>query len=144
MIAADSKIWKIFLRGFLLELLTNAFPFVKEGSGIRESLEFTSEMVDQGYSLLIAPEGLISPTGELQPFQKGTGLLSVEFGVDVIGIKIQKEYRDVFPDLHGNVREYIPRKRQKIQVKIAKPLRFSRSTDYGTATKIMEETIKSL
>lgn len=143
-IAADSKGWNRFLAGFFMELLADAYPFVKEGSGIRESLEFTGELIDNGYSLLIAPEGRFSPTGNLQSFRKGTGLLAVEFGIDLVPIKIDKNYQKVFPEMGGRVWELFPKKRKQIEVKIGKSLNFSRDTNYDSATEKMEEAMRTL
>jgi len=143
-IAADAKGWNRLGEGFFLELLADAYPFVKEGSGIRESLEFTGELLDSGFNLLIAPEGKFSPDGSLQPFRDGTGLLGVEFGADMIPIKIGSSYREIFPNLNGKIGELIPRRRRLINVKIGKPLRFSESVDYNLATKKMEEVMRKL
>ena len=132
------------IRGAIVEAILNGFPFSNEGSGIRKSLEFTGEMIDKGYSLLIAPEGMASPDGYLQPFQNGAGLLAVDLGVDVVPIKIQREYRDVFPDLRGRPREWFPQKRKRIKVKIGAPLHFRADTDYAEATAQMEAVMRAL
>lgn len=143
-IAADSNGWDRYGVGFFLEFLADAYPFVKAGAGIKESLEFTGELLDSGFNLLIAPEGNFSPDGSLQPFRNGTGLLGVEFGVDMIPIKISTTYREIFPDLNGKIGELIPRKRRLIDVKIGKPIRFDENVDYDLATRKMEEAMKVL
>lgn len=143
-IAADSKGWNRFGEGFFLELLANAYPFVKEGAGIRESLEFTGELIDSGYNLLIAPEGKFSPDGSVQTFRDGTGLLGVEFGVDMVPIKIDRKYREIFPNLNGKIGELIPRRRRLINVQIGKPLRFNENDDYNLTTKKLEAAMRKL
>jgi len=144
-IAADSRIWKYPLAGFLTELLIGAIPLVKKGEGIRESLEYTAEMIDNGYSLLIAPEGEVSEDGSLQPFRPGTALLAVELGLQAVPVKIDPDYRLTFPSLHGLPQEFLPHRfRHKIKVKIGQPLKFERGTSYDQATLKMYEEMKKL
>lgn len=80
----------------------------------------------------------------MQPFRDGTGLLGVEFGVDMVPIKIGSSYREIFPNLNGKIGELIPRRRRLINVKIGKPIRFNENIDYDIATKKMEEAMKQL
>jgi len=55
--AAASDIFGSRHRAFSGRLLGNAFPFDKEGSGIRESLEYTKQLMNEGWNVLIFPEG---------------------------------------------------------------------------------------
>ena len=49
---------------------------------------FAGEMMDQGYSLLVFPEGLRTKHGAMNPFMPGTGLLIQKLGVPVVPIRI--------------------------------------------------------
>ena len=76
------------LRGFGASLLGNGFPFVKEGSGVRESLEYVREMLEQGWNVLIFPEGKLTVIGPTEPFKSGIGLLAFETGASVLPTRI--------------------------------------------------------
>ena len=69
-------------------LLLNAFPFSREGS-VRSSLEHCGDLADQGWSVLVYPEGTRSPDGRLQPFRTGIGLLATDLRVPVVPIGVQ-------------------------------------------------------
>ena len=49
--AAATDIYGNRFRGFWASLLGNAFPFAKEGSGVRESLEYVARTEDEGAKL---------------------------------------------------------------------------------------------
>jgi long-chain acyl-CoA synthetase len=70
-----------------MPLLLNAFPFSREGA-VRSSLEHCGDLADRGWSVLVYPEGTRSPTGRLQPFRTGTGLLATELGALVVPIGV--------------------------------------------------------
>lgn len=73
--------------GVVFSLLLNAFPFSREGR-IRESLEQCGILCDEGWSILIFPEGTRSPDGRLLPFKSGIGLLSTGLNVPVVPISV--------------------------------------------------------
>src|SRR3979490_3059864 len=50
------------------------FPLPKR-SGFRESFRFAGDLADRGWSVLVFPEGDMTPDGKLQPFRAGIGLL---------------------------------------------------------------------
>ncbi|MCQ8117998.1 AMP-binding protein [Methylomonas rosea] len=71
----------------LLSLSINAFAFSRDGS-IRGSLDHCGELMDNGWSLLIYPEGTRSSDGRLLRFKPGIGYLATELGVPVIPVAI--------------------------------------------------------
>lgn len=143
-IIADSWIWdKRFMGGFVMEILVNGIAFAKHGPGKGESLEFAAHLIDQGYSLLIAPEGQVTHDGKLLPFKNGTGLIAVEFGTDLVPIKVEG-YRKIFPGKFGTILEAIPHRRGTIDIKVGKPLNFKDTKDYNLATQKMREAMLKL
>jgi long-chain acyl-CoA synthetase len=64
-----------------------AFPFSREGR-VRESLEACGRLADEGWSILIYPEGTRSPDGRLLPFKSGIGLLSTGLGLPVVPMAV--------------------------------------------------------
>jgi long-chain acyl-CoA synthetase len=73
--------------GIMMSLLLNTFPFSREGA-VRGSLEYCGELADDGWSILIYPEGTRSPGGALQPFRSGIGLLATELQLPIVPIAV--------------------------------------------------------
>ncbi|MEO8538518.1 MAG: AMP-binding protein [bacterium] len=135
--AAASDIFGNRLRGFGASLLGNAFPFAKEGSGVRESLEAVARMLDEGWNVLIFPEGKLTVVGPMQPFKSGTGLLAVETGVPVLPMRI-----DVLrPGFYEG--KWLPHPRARVRVSIGAPVSFPPGTGYHEATAMLEEAVRN-
>ena len=73
--------------GITTSLSLNTFPFSREGA-VRSSLERVGELMDDGWSVLIYPEGTRSDTGDLLPFKSGIGLLAMGLHVPIVHIGI--------------------------------------------------------
>jgi Long-chain acyl-CoA synthetases (AMP-forming) len=109
-IAATRDLWDEWRCGFV-EFWGGGFPFDTKQS-IKASLELTGDFLDDGVSLLIAPEGGISSDGTLQPFKAGIGFIAVHMHVPVVPIKIDPAYREIFPPT-GTPLENLPQKKKK-------------------------------
>src|SRR5205823_6373254 len=72
----------------LAPLLLGAFPFYRQGQ-TSASLAHCGDLADEGFSILIFPEGTRSPDGRLQPFKAGIGLLARELALPVIPIHLR-------------------------------------------------------
>jgi len=68
--------------------LFNVFSLPRE-SGFRQSFAYAGEAMDQGWSVLIFPEGAETRDGQIQPFRAGIGLLSAELNVPVVPIMLR-------------------------------------------------------
>ncbi len=90
--AAADYFYRSELLGAWLSLSLGTFPFTREGS-VRPSLERCGALADDGWSILIYPEGTRSVTGTLAPFQRGIGYLAMQLAVPVIPIGIVGTYR---------------------------------------------------
>jgi long-chain acyl-CoA synthetase len=135
--AAASDIFGNRIRGFGAGLLGNAFPFAKEGSGVRESLEYVAQMLDRGWNVLIFPEGRLTVIGPMQPFKSGIGLLAVETGVPVVPMRI-----DVLrPGFYEG--KWLPHPRARVRVSIGQLVRFSPGTSYVEATAMLEDAVRA-
>ncbi|MCC6960377.1 MAG: AMP-binding protein [Dehalococcoidia bacterium] len=135
--AAASDIFGNRLRGFGASLLGNAFPFAKEGSGVRESLEYVARMLDDGWHVLIFPEGKLTVIGPMQPFKSGTGLLAVETGAPVLPMRIDV----VRPGFYEG--KWLPHPRARVVVSIGAPITFAPGTSYSEATAKLEEAVRT-
>jgi long-chain acyl-CoA synthetase len=70
---------------WLITALFNVFPLPRL-RGFQRSFEHAGEAMDNGYSILIFPEGTRSSDATLHPFRPGIGLLAEESRVPVLPI----------------------------------------------------------
>src|SRR5207249_1935531 len=77
---------------YLLRYVSVVFFFnvfsMPQKSGFRRSFMFAGEMMDQGFSLLVFPEGQRTKHGALNPFMPGTGLLIQRLDAPVVPMRI--------------------------------------------------------
>lgn len=64
----------------------NAFPLPQRESP-RAAFRYMRELVDQGYSILIYPEGQRTP--HLLPFRRGVGMLAIHLNLPVVPIRLE-------------------------------------------------------
>ena len=81
---ASIKSW--FVSNFL-----NGIPLERRGSSV-QGVRISQQVLSEGRSLLIFPEGGRSVDGELQPFKYGIGLLAYELGVPIIPTRVSGTY----------------------------------------------------
>ena len=87
-----------FLRGLLRRVqyplviaLFHVFPLPMYG-GFRKSFAFAGELVDRGWSVLIFPEGELTPDGAIAPFRAGIGLLATRLRIPVVPVRLEGLY----------------------------------------------------
>ncbi|MBA3296430.1 MAG: AMP-binding protein, partial [Acidobacteria bacterium] len=68
---------------YLAALFFNAFPLAQRESGTRQTLRYAGELVGDGQSILIFPEGKRTDEGEIIEFQRGVAMLSARLGLQV-------------------------------------------------------------
>jgi long-chain acyl-CoA synthetase len=73
---------------WLVTAFFNVFPLPRS-AGLRQSFAHAGEALDQGYHVLVFPEGHRSRDGRLQPFEPGIGLLAQESQVPVQPIFVE-------------------------------------------------------
>ena len=135
-IAADAGLWRNPVWAVINPLLGNGFPFSKEGS-VRASLDNLGRILDDGWSVLIYPEGELTIGGPVQPFMSGTGLMAVEGKIPVVPLHLHIR-RTGFPWQFPLLR------RGDVEVIFGKPLTFSAQTSYVEATRAIEGGVKVL
>jgi 1-acyl-sn-glycerol-3-phosphate acyltransferase len=69
-------------------LVLNAFPVARNVAG-RQSADLARELIEDGWSLVIFPEGGRSPDGWGQPFKGGAAYLSIRTGAPVVPVFIE-------------------------------------------------------
>lgn len=78
---------------WLVNLFFRVFPLPKQ-SGFRRSFAYAGECADKGESVLVFPEGVRAPAGqmEISPFKTGAGVLAQELSIPVVPVKLEGLY----------------------------------------------------
>src|SRR5262249_52687318 len=76
------------LNYYLAALFFNAFPLPQREAGARQTLRYIGEIVGDGFSVLIFPEGKRSETGRIERFMPGIGMIASRIGVPVVPVRI--------------------------------------------------------
>jgi long-chain acyl-CoA synthetase len=77
------------LNYYLAAFFFNAFPLTQGGTGTRQTLRYMGEIVEDGFSILIYPEGRRTDEGEIAPFQPGVGMIASRLGIPVIPVRLK-------------------------------------------------------
>jgi long-chain acyl-CoA synthetase len=119
---------------FLAPLLMNAFPFSRKRA-IRKSLGLMGELLDDGWSVLLYPEGIRRRTGEMAPFKPGVGLIATEMRAPIVPVKLKGSF------------EILPRGsslRDRVEVRFGAPLDFGGAHDHAETARQIEDVLRSL
>ena len=135
-IAASARHWKHPVLRFVDPLLGNGFPLAQEGP-IRPSLENMGKIIDNGWSVLIYPEGKLTVGGPMRSFMNGTGMVAVESRLPVVPLKVDVKQL-------GDPLTFPIRKRGSVEIRFGQPLRFRPGTDYHEATREIEAAVRAL
>ncbi|MDB4996165.1 MAG: Long-chain-fatty-acid CoA ligase, partial [Myxococcaceae bacterium] len=114
-LAAQDYFFESGLQRAFFENLTNLKAFDRK-SGLRQSLRQAGEVLEQGKTVLIFPEGTRSSTGEVEEFKPMVGYLALTHGVDILPLYLGGTHASM---PKGGV---IPMKRE-ITARIGVPLR---------------------
>jgi long-chain acyl-CoA synthetase len=120
----------------LVLLAYNVFPLPRSG-GVRRAFQHAGRLADAGYSVLVFPEGRRSETGELLPFQPGTGILARDLRLPVVPVWLQgiRELRE-----QGRRRA----RAGEVSLRIGPPLEFPATEDAAVATAAVEQAVSRL
>jgi long-chain acyl-CoA synthetase len=118
--------------------LFNVFP-LPQRSGFRDSFRYAGECIDQGYSVLVFPEGEVndSETGVMAKFQSGIGLLAENLHVPVVQIRLDGVWN------MKRERRRLAR-RGEITVHIGPPVTFPAGSSAGEIARLLEDLVRSL
>jgi long-chain acyl-CoA synthetase len=84
--------WKRFTSGlqyYSATLFFNAFPLPQREVGARRTLRYMGSLTDEGWCVLIFPEGDRTRAGELLPFQPGIAMLASRVRIPVVPVRLQ-------------------------------------------------------
>jgi long-chain acyl-CoA synthetase len=124
------------LNYYLAAFFFNAFPLTQGGTGTRQTLRYMGELVQDGFSILIYPEGRRTEQGEIGPFMPGVGMICSRLEVPVVPVRLRGldkilERHDYFPTVG------------RAQVSFGSPISLT-GNDYGALAKQVEEAVRSL
>src|SRR3954466_9857587 len=76
------------LNYYLAALFFNAFPLPQREAGARQTLRYIGEVLGDGFSVLIFPEGHRTEAGEIDRFRPGIGMIASRLGVPGVPVRI--------------------------------------------------------
>jgi len=117
--------------------LFNAFPLPQKMTGVRRALRYAGELVDDGYDLLIFPEGTRSRDGSIGEYKPGIGLLAAELGLPVIPVRLDGLFRV------SSQFDELPR-RGPVSVAFGSPQRFAPQTEPQEIAKQVQAATREL
>lgn len=122
------------LNYYLSALFFNAFPFPQRETGIRETLRYAGDLVSEGTSILIFPEGRRSETGAIGPFRPGVGILASRLEIPVVPVRVEGVDRVL--RVGWNMA-----RPGRVRVKFGAPLHLV-GDDYADLARRVEEAVK--
>jgi 1-acyl-sn-glycerol-3-phosphate acyltransferase len=90
--AARDYFFDVWWRQAFTALVYGGFP-IDRGRGGTTAISKARELVDDGWSIVVFPEGTRSPDGHMQRFRHGASRLAIELGVGVVPIAIVGAYQ---------------------------------------------------
>jgi len=131
--------WEWFLKGieyYLATLLFNTFPIPYREAGTREALRYIGELVDEGNSILIFPEGERTDRGEIKVFQPGVGMIASMLSIPVVPVYLEGVYRV----LH---RSWSFPRPGRVRVVFGQPLHLQ-GKDFNSLARDVERAVRQL
>jgi long-chain acyl-CoA synthetase len=124
------------LNYYLSSLFFNAFPLPQREAGARQTLRYIGEVLEDGFSVLIFPEGERTDTGAIDRFRPGIGMIASRLDVPVVPVRISGLDRV----LHKTWRMARP---GRIRIAFGAPMRLA-GDDYEAQAQQVEQAVKSL
>jgi long-chain acyl-CoA synthetase len=124
------------LNYYLAAFFFGAFPLPQREAGARQTLRYIGEITGDGFSVLIFPEGMRAPTGQMKPFRAGVGMIASRLELPVVPVRLDGVDR-VLPT-GGNMA-----RPGRVYVTFGKPMRLT-GEDYADLARQVEEAIRKL
>jgi long-chain acyl-CoA synthetase len=121
---------------YLVTALFNVFPLPQSGD-FRASFEHAARAMDRGFHVLVFPEGRRTTNGQMQAFQRGSGLLWKELRCDALPV-----YLDGLWELKTAHAKWF--RSGKISVHVGRVITLKPQTDPAAATALLEKRVRSL
>jgi long-chain acyl-CoA synthetase len=114
----------------------NAFPLPQREAGTRQTLRYIGEVLGDGYSVLIFPEGRRSGSGGIERFLPGVGMIGARLDVPVVPVRLQGLEKVLGPRMRFPARG-------PVRVTFGVPLRLE-GDDYAAQARRVEEAVRAL
>ena len=124
------------LNYYLATLFFNAFPLPQREAGARQTLRYIGEVLADGFSILIFPEGHRSETGEIDRFRPGIGMIASRLRVPIVPVRL-KGLENVLPPSWWMARP------GRVRIAFGAPLRLT-GDDYAQLAKRVEDAVRTL
>jgi long-chain acyl-CoA synthetase len=124
------------LNYYLSALFFNAFPLPQREAGARQTLRYIGEVLEDGFSVLIFPEGKRTEAGEIDRFRPGVGMIASRLSVPVVPVRLE----GLDKVLHHTWKMAKP---GRIRVAFGKPLHLA-GEDYAALAAQVEDAVRAL
>jgi long-chain acyl-CoA synthetase len=114
----------------------NTFPLPQREAGARQTLRYAGELLGEGFSVLIFPEGKRTEHGEINAFRPGVGMMASRLGVPVIPVRLEGVDRV----LHHTWKMATP---GRVRVIFGAPMRLF-GEDYADLARQVEVAVRKL
>ena len=124
------------LNYYLAALAFNAFPLPQREAGARQTLRYIGEVLEDGFSVLIFPEGRRAETGAIDRFRPGIGMIAARLNVPVVPVRIDGLDRVLHPT-------WKMAKPGRVRVAFGTPLHLA-GEDYEALARRVEDAVRAL
>ncbi|MGE5243817.1 MAG: AMP-binding protein [Betaproteobacteria bacterium] len=124
------------LNYYLAALFFDAFPLPQREAGARQTLRYIGEVLGEGFSVLIFPEGERSDTGAIGRFRPGVGMIASRLSVPVVPVRIEGLDKVLAPS-------WRMARPGRVRVAFGAPLQLS-GDDYEALAKQVEDAVRAL
>jgi long-chain acyl-CoA synthetase len=124
------------LNYYLAVLFFNAFPLPQREAGARQTLRYIGELLEEGTSVMIFPEGRRSEHGVIDAFRPGIGMIASRLNATVVPVRLD----GLQHVLRVGWRMARP---GRVRVAFGKPLRLT-GDDYAALAKTVEAAVRAL
>ena len=121
---------------WLVIAIFNVFP-LPQRAGFRKSFEYAGEAVDQGWNILVFPEGRLTGDSTVAPFRPGIGFLATRLGIPVVPIHVTGLF-----DLRESGRRLA--RPGHIRIQIGEPVQYSKNETAEEIAKDLHMRVESL
>jgi long-chain acyl-CoA synthetase len=121
---------------YLLACFFNGFPLPQTEPTVRDTLKYIGNLVSDGFSILLFPEGERTDRGEIRRFQPGVALMASRLRLPVVPVRLEGVDRV----LHRTWRWPRP---GRVQVTFGAPLALE-GTDYEALARRVELAVREL